>query len=263
MNEKIKKAFDQIQAEDELKNKTKDFILNKTNGYNQKPKKTRYWRLVPIAICMLFAFVGGYWLYFTPTVEISMDVNPSIELSVNRFDRVISVTGYNDDGQELIESLDIKHMNYNDAIDKILNSQDIIELLSNNEVMTICVIGKDGKQSTRIFSNIESSTAKTENTYCYHAQMEEVEEAHDGAHSFLPQEHLSPDSALLPVHTNLLGIRARGHREIRRRQGRLAGGQAPVALPPAALWRARVLRPRAIIAARTARTRVRDNSPRS
>ena len=27
MNEKIKKAFDQIQAEDELKNKTKDFIL--------------------------------------------------------------------------------------------------------------------------------------------------------------------------------------------------------------------------------------------
>ena len=78
MNEKIKMAFDQIQAEDELKNKTKDFILNKTNGYNQKPKKTRYWRLVPIAICMLFAFVGGYWLYFTPTVEISMDVNPSL-----------------------------------------------------------------------------------------------------------------------------------------------------------------------------------------
>ncbi len=38
MNEKIKMAFDQIQAEDELKNKTKDFILNKTNGYNQKPK---------------------------------------------------------------------------------------------------------------------------------------------------------------------------------------------------------------------------------
>lgn len=205
MNEKIKKAFDQIQAEDELKNKTKDFILNKTNGYNQKPKKTRYWRLVPIAICMLFAFWGGYWLYFTPTVEISMDVNPSIELSVNRFDRVISVTGYNDDGQELIESLDIKHMNYNDAIDKILNSQDITELLSNNEVMTICVIGKDGKQSTRIFSNIESSTAKTENTYCYHAQMEEVEEAHDVGLSYgkykayLKIKSLDPDITLEQV----------------------------------------------------------------
>lgn len=205
MDKKIKEAFDQIQAEDQLKNKTKDFIFNNVNDYKQKPKRTKIWRLAPIAICMLFVFMGGYWLYFTPTVEISMDVNPSIELSVNRFDRVISVTGYNEDGQELIESLDIKHMNYNDAINQVLNSQDITNLLSNNEVMTICVIGEDGKQSTRIFSNIESYTSKTENTYCYHAQKEEVEEAHDVGLSYgkykayLKIKSLDPDITLEEV----------------------------------------------------------------
>lgn len=179
MNKKIKTAFGQIQAEEQLKNKTKDFVFNKVNDYNSKPQKTRGWRLVPIAIWMLFVFMGGYWLYFTPTVAISIDVNPSIELGVNRFDRVISVTGYNEGGQELIKSLDIEHMNYNDAVNQVLNSQDITNLMSNNEIMTIWVIGEDGKQSTRIFSNLESCTAKTENAYCYHAQKKEVEEAHD------------------------------------------------------------------------------------
>ena len=49
---------------------------------------------------------GGTWLYFTPTMEISVDINPSIELGVNRFDRVISVDGYNEDGQALAQLLD-------------------------------------------------------------------------------------------------------------------------------------------------------------
>ena len=44
---------------------------------------------------------GKRWLYFTPIAEISIDINPSIELRVNRFDQVISVDGLNGDGQAL------------------------------------------------------------------------------------------------------------------------------------------------------------------
>ncbi len=77
---------------------------------------------------------------FTPTVEISIDVNPSIELGVNRFDKIISVSSYNNDGQELVDSLDIKYLDYAQAIDQILRNESVNALLSNNEVMTIGVI---------------------------------------------------------------------------------------------------------------------------
>lgn len=61
----------------------------------------------------------GSWLYFTPTAAISIDINPSIELEVNRFGRVLSVTGYNDDGRVLADSLPIKHLGYADAAEQV------------------------------------------------------------------------------------------------------------------------------------------------
>lgn len=178
MNEKLKAVFDQVQAEEELKDKTKAFLLKKTRGYT-KTKAVNYRRLIPAVACLLFMLVGGRWLYFTPTVEISMDINPSIELGLNRFDRVISVSSYNSDGQELANLLDIKYMDYAEAIHQILDNENITILLSNNEIMTIGVIGTDGAQSSRVLSGVESCIAEERNTYCYYAHSEEVEAAHE------------------------------------------------------------------------------------
>lgn len=36
MNDKIRQAFDQVQAENELKDKTKDFIFQKTKDTNRQ-----------------------------------------------------------------------------------------------------------------------------------------------------------------------------------------------------------------------------------
>ena len=49
-----------------------------------------------------------------------MDINPSIELSVNRFDRVIAVTGFNEDGQVLSRELDVKYKDYAQAVEQVL-----------------------------------------------------------------------------------------------------------------------------------------------
>lgn len=106
---------------------------------------------------MLFAF-GGYWLYFTPTADISVDINPSIELGINRFDKVVSVSSYNDDGQELLDSINIKYMDYTEAVDQILANENIAALLDNDAVMTITVVGSDGSQSARLLSGVESCT---------------------------------------------------------------------------------------------------------
>ncbi len=198
MNDRIKVAFEQVQAEDKLKDKTKEFILQKTNGY-KRANFGNYKYLAVAFACIALLFVGVHWLFFTPTVEISIDINPSVELGVNRFNCVISFKSYNDDGQELVNSLDVKFMNYTDAVKQIMESEDIVSLLSDDEVMTIAVTGSDSTQSEEVLANIQSCTAEKSNTYCYYAHSEEVEQAHEVGLSygkykaFLELQELDPN----------------------------------------------------------------------
>lgn len=178
MNEKLKETFDRIHADEELKNNTRTFLVQKTRQH-KKNKIKNFRILVSAAACLLFLLLGGRWLYFTPTATISIDINPSIELGINRFNRVISVNSYNDDGQNLADSLKIKFADYTSAIQQILDNKHIAALLSGDEVMTIVVTGPDGNQSLRILSDVESRTEKQGNTYCYCAHSEEMEEAHE------------------------------------------------------------------------------------
>ena len=107
MNDKFKEIFGQIRAEEELKNRTRLFLAGKTRGYARAgAEKRRPVYAVYAAACLLCMLLGGRWLYFTPIAEISIDINPSIELRVNRFDQVISVDGLNGDGQALAQGLD-------------------------------------------------------------------------------------------------------------------------------------------------------------
>ncbi|MCI8454834.1 MAG: hypothetical protein HFE84_09505 [Lachnospiraceae bacterium] len=180
MHDKLKEIFNPIQAEEELKNSTREFLAQKTQGYKRRTAARRQYRICSaVCICLLFILTGGRWLYFTPTAEISIDINPSLEMSVNRFDRVIAVNGFQDEGLAFADTFHIKFKNYTDAIEQILSSETIASLLSDNEIMTITVTGPDGTQSSKMLSEIETCTARQENTYCYFARPEEVAKAHD------------------------------------------------------------------------------------
>ncbi len=205
MNGKIKEAFEQIQAENELKEKTKEFIFQKTNGYS-KVRTGTYKYLVSVFACAVLLFIGGHWLYFTPTVEISIDINPSIELEINRFDKIISLESCNADGQELIKTLNVKFKDYSEAMNQIFRSEDIISLLEKDEIMTIAVIGSGNTQSEKVLSNLQSYTEEKHNTYCYYAHSEEVENAHESGLScgkykaYLELKEVNPDITVDDIH---------------------------------------------------------------
>ncbi len=213
MDDKLREAFDQIKAENGLKQKTKDFIMEKTRGYT-RAKLVNYRRFASAFVCIALLLMGGRWLYFTPTVEISIDINPSIELGVNRFDRIVSLESYNDDGKAIINSLNVKFMNYSDAVNQIIESEDIVSLLSNDEVMTIAVIGWETEQFEEIFSTMQSCTVGKRNVYCYSAQGEEVEAAHKAGLSygkykaFLEVQELNPNITVSEIqHMTMREIR--------------------------------------------------------
>ena len=115
MNDRLRKAFDEIHAEEELKQKAKQVL-----GCTAFPEKRRIFHLPRYAfavLCLLFIFAafGSYQMYFIPKSAISIDINPSFELEINRFDQVIAVKGYNAEGEELAASLDVKFLKYMDG----------------------------------------------------------------------------------------------------------------------------------------------------
>lgn len=200
MNERMKEAFGQVRAEEALKDSTMAFLAERTRGYTRaKAGKRPLYAYAAACACLLLTLLGGRWLYFTPTAEISVDINPSIELCINRFDRVIAVNAFNRDGQELSNALNVRFKSYTAAIEQILNDGQISSLLSGDEILTFTVTGPDDTQSSRIFSNVEAYTAEHGNAYCYFASPEEVASAHACGLShgkyraFLEIQSLDPD----------------------------------------------------------------------
>lgn len=223
MNNKLKEVFDQVQAEEKLKASTKRFVYQKTNGYTRSKAAISY-RFLPVFACTVFLLLGGYWLYFTPTSEISIDINPSVEIGINRFDQVVSVKGYNDDGAKLADLLDVKYKNYSEAVYQILENDTIATLLSNDEIMTIGVIGTDETKSSEILSDIESLTEGKKNTYCYCVHSEEVSEAHKMGLSYGKYNAFLDVQALDPTIT-VDEIKTMTMKEIRDLIARLSGNK--------------------------------------
>lgn len=203
MNNRLKDAFDKIQAEENLKSSTKDFLRKKTNGY-QSQRRFAQNHLVPAlaSILLLLLCGGGYFTYFTATSSISVDVNPSIELGINRFDKVVSVEGYNDEGDSLIGSLNIRFLSYEEAIDQILSNEDMEKYISGNQFISITVIGKSEEKKEEILESVSSCTSSYENVHCSSGNSHKTHEAHEAGMSFgkyeayLELKKLDPDITL-------------------------------------------------------------------
>ena len=71
------------------------------------------------AAAVFFLCTLGIYAYITPYAYVSIDVNPSVEFVLNRFDRVLSVNGVNDDGKDISERIaafGVRNRSINDAV---------------------------------------------------------------------------------------------------------------------------------------------------
>ena len=187
MRDELKTALDKVTADETLKQSTRAFLARQTHEYGAakaRPRTAR--RLAAAFACLALVIVGGtgYWAYFSPTCAISIDINPSVELAVNRFDKVISVEGIGEDGEALAETLDVRFLNYADALDCLLENQTVEDYLAQDEVLSIAVAGDNQGQADAILAQAETCTAGTKNVYCHAADSEELEHAHEAGLSF-------------------------------------------------------------------------------
>lgn len=140
MTNRIKNAFEPVKASEELKTAAAFSLQQKMD----KKREVRRPHSIPralIAACtvlLLTVGISGYALA-QPVSYISIDVNPSIELSLNSFDRVVSAVAYNDDGAIVLDGLALKGLLYTEAIEQILGSNAMSAYLNDDAALTLTV----------------------------------------------------------------------------------------------------------------------------
>lgn len=145
MDNPIKQAFDAIQTPDRLKRSTKAVLRKKTFDYGRNLLRLRaHRRRMAAGLLSLALLLTGAGVWFYPASSIGVDINPSIELKVNALDRVIALEGRNADGISLAGGLDVAGMPYDDAMQRILLSQELQPYLEEDSTITITVMdGRD------------------------------------------------------------------------------------------------------------------------
>lgn len=205
--DKIRDAFDAIHAEDALKERTLEAVRAQAAGEKSGEKSgekrgeksgllaarssgrgarrqaqvVALRRRLAVAACLVVALVAaGGWAWLTPTATISVDVNPSVELGINRFDRVVSARGVNDDGRALLSEVDVWGATYDEAVDRLLASSNVSTLLAEGGQAEVTVVDQgDSDQSARLLAGVEACTSGHENTHCHGADEDDVSAARE------------------------------------------------------------------------------------
>lgn len=159
MHEEIKMAFGLITAQPALVNGTKQAVA----AHMQKGKKRSIAQVMAYAACAVAAVVVlalGATAYYTNTAYISIDVNPSIELELNRFDKVLEARPLNAEAAELLAALDIKGKGYEFAVNAILEAESRTGYITDKAVVLMAVQSSDPRQEEKLLLGVEQS-AKT------------------------------------------------------------------------------------------------------
>ena len=91
---------------------------------NQKKKHTvRNWAIAAAAALVLaVGGFAGYQYQFAVDTAVSIDVNPSIELEVNRQEKVLRATPLNDDAQTILDGMKLEGVNLKTAVNAVIGS---------------------------------------------------------------------------------------------------------------------------------------------
>ena len=107
-------------------------------------------RILTLAIIMIMGFGMYYTALMRPETKVTVDINPSIELTLNRNDRVIGVRAFNEEGQKFLRNLSIMYQPLDEAVENIVAIASDMNYVSKNDSNAILLSVKSiavGKES--------------------------------------------------------------------------------------------------------------------
>ncbi|TGY95561.1 hypothetical protein E5329_14155 [Petralouisia muris] len=178
MYDEIQKAFDQIHATEQMKQSVSDYLKQENQKTTKNSAKFRLVTLAPVfAVLLLCIGIGNWYFWEMPVSYVSVDVNPSIELTLNRRNRVTDAKSRNRDGAKVLEHLQLKGKDYLEAVELLVESDAMQPYLTADAELTVTVASVKAEE---LLSGLQDSVVATHyHGMCGSADMETVTAAHD------------------------------------------------------------------------------------
>ena len=174
MHDKIRAAaFDEIHAEEDLGANAR---LSRPQGAGPPETVRPDAACSALACCLLVLLAGwgGYHTAFTPPRSSALtSTHPSSWMSTCST-RSFRSRATNEDGAALAAAVEVKYLDYTQALTRILDSDAFAPYTSEDAAVSIAVFGSDEQKSSEMLSQVETCTAGYRNTRCYADNMEIV-----------------------------------------------------------------------------------------
>lgn len=156
----IKAAFDCIRAEDSLKANTVSFLQAEALRRNQQRGRTARYAAALASVAVMFLLgMFSYNLYFAPIAYVDVDVNPSVELMLNRFDRVVGTRAYNEDGENILTGLYLNNKNYNDALIILIEAIGQKGYIQNDGLVSVTLQTDNASKENQLLASLQNGVA--------------------------------------------------------------------------------------------------------
>ena len=118
-----------------------------------REKRPALWKplsgVAGLAACLCLVFFGYYQPNFTPYGALRIQINPDVELTLSRTDRVLELEGLNADGRVLIEGYDYGGKDREDVTEELVERAIDMGYLSGGETVSITVTSADADWQAR------------------------------------------------------------------------------------------------------------------
>ncbi|MEE0705981.1 MAG: hypothetical protein UCH28_06305 [Adlercreutzia sp.] len=139
----------------------------------RSPRRRRRWAPLAAAACLLVVGIlagVGWHLWQQPAAFVGVDVNPSLELTVNAFDRVVKATAINDDGAAVLDALSLEGRSYEEAFATLMDSEAMAPYLAEDAFVDVNITTQDNALASEL--QAQSDAVLAGHPYqgaCHHA----------------------------------------------------------------------------------------------
>ena len=160
--------FQQIASAPVQKLPEEDYIVKSHTKEKRSISKLHALYTACTSIAILFAICFGLThSYYSVDSIVAIDVNPSVEISLNKSYKVLSVRANNEDGEKLIQNKDFKKKDFDDVVTELtvsLSSEGYIDKDKNSILVSVSNSNevKAEEVKSRVVTDIKTTLNKQE-----------------------------------------------------------------------------------------------------
>ena len=127
----------------------------------QYPRRNLWPRRLVAAVLLLCLCAGGFFAYtwFSVKAVISIDINPGISLSLNRYEYVINAQPLNDDGADVLDDLNLERLDLDTALNALIGAMNRKGYLSEGATASVFVSGEDEDYNQKLYREVSEDFA--------------------------------------------------------------------------------------------------------